>query len=157
MRKFIIFPVIICVFVTAVIAVFCFILVDKNESVAQIAVSEFVRVPQITFNQTIIEAVTICATAPYRIYSSDELHKYFISEIAEEILLNYEPVIKPYEETQIEFEEQSLPEIGSILITLEDGYYAVKLKFGEVFYNYRLVVSPNKIITQITDGGVTFE
>jgi hypothetical protein len=126
---------------------------DKNEPDISITVHE----PQVTFNQTIGEAVTIYATAPYRRYSYEELHRYFICEIADEILKNYEPFEDPYEETVIEFEEQPLPEIGPIWITLEDGYYAVKLRFGEVFYNYELKIAPNRIITQLTDGGITFE
>jgi len=113
--------------------------------------------PSITLNELISDAVTVYATAAYRQYSREELQKYFINEIVEDILKGYEPFEALGEETAIEFEEQPFPEIGLIDIRFDAGEYAVKLQFGEVYYNYRLTVTPNRIITKIIDGGMTFD
>ena len=147
-------PLIIIIIVTCIAIAAIFFAFDfTNEATTPIPMQE----SQVTLNQIITEAVTLYATAPYRIYTSEELRKYFICEIADEILQYYEPISDPYEEMQIMFEEQQLPNIGPAWVTLEGGFYAVKLRFGEVFYNYRLKISPNRIITQITEGGITFE
>jgi hypothetical protein len=125
----------------------------SNDSVSQETLS---REPSIPINAVIGEAMTIYASAPYHRFSREELQNYFSAEIVEMILKNYEPFSNPGEETVIVFEEQPFPEIKVTEIRQENGEYEVKLQFGEVFYNYRLTVSPNRRITKIVEGGVSF-
>lgn|GEM_PF-3098442 len=115
------------------------------------------RESSIPLNVTIGEAMMVYASAPYQRYSSEELQKYFSNEIVEYVLNIYEPFNPPGEEIFIEFEEQPFPRIEIINIQPEDSEYMVKLQFGEVFYNYRIRVSPNRIITRIEEGGISFE
>lgn len=115
------------------------------------------REPTIALNDVIASAMMVYVTSPYQRYSRDELYKYFTRDIADGILKSYETVSDPNEETVIEFKEQPFPEIRDIEIQFDNGEYQVKLLFGEVYYNYRLIVTPNQIITGITDGGITFD
>lgn len=125
---------------------------DKRE-----AKQSSVQEPTVTLNDVISRAITVYTSSPYRRYSKEELQKYFVRDIADKILKSYEPFDDPYEEKVIEFEEQPFPEIKDITIQFDSGEYAVKLLFGEVYYNYRLTIAPNRIITKITDGGISFD
>jgi len=153
MKPFIIFFITV-VFIAACIITAVFLSYSNQNNDSQTPLR---HEPSVTLNEIICDAMTVYATVPYRRYSSDELQKYFIYEIADEIQKSYEPFSDPSEETPIEFEEQTHPEIGSIKVQFEDGEYTVKLQFGEVFYNYSLTIAPNRLITKITDRGITFE
>ena len=150
----------ICIFLFAAAIVFTGIMAvafytnkDKNHAPQVNTPQE----PSVTLNAFIAEAMTVYVTAPYKRFAENEIRKYFSRDIANEILSNYEPFHDPHEETVIEFEEQVYPVIGSINIQFDSGEYAVKLLFGEVYYNYRVTVTPNRVITNIYDGGISFE
>jgi hypothetical protein len=140
--------------ITGILSVIFFAVNENEPPITQKSIQQEASIP---LNMIIGEAMTVYASAPYQRHTREDLQKYFSNEIVENILNIYEPFNLPDEEIFIEFEEQPFPKIEIINIQTEDGEYTVKLQFGEVFYNYRVRIAPNRIITNISEGGISFE